>query len=207
MPSRSTCAIGRGRLPRVAALPGDLAAIDLLVNNAGLRSASSRRSAPIWTTGSRWSIPTSRGSCTSRARCCPAWSSGAAAISSIWARSPAPIPYPGGNVYGATKAFVRQFSLNLRADLFGTPVRVTNVEPGLVGGTEFSSVRFGGDADRPPSCTRAPMRSRQRTWPRPCTGPPACPRTSTSTPSSSCRSRKRSGPGRAPHAAGRLISG
>ena len=54
-------------------------------------------------------------------------------------------PYPGGNVYGATKAFVRQFSLNLRADLFGTRVRVTEIEPGLVGGTEFSSVRFKGD--------------------------------------------------------------
>lgn len=54
-------------------------------------------------------------------------------------------PYPGGNVYGATKAFVRQFSLNLRADLAGTRVRVTDVELGLVGGTEFSGVRFGGD--------------------------------------------------------------
>lgn len=54
-------------------------------------------------------------------------------------------PYPGGNVYGATKAFVDQFSLNLRADLLGTPVRVTNIEPGLCGGTEFSSVRFKGD--------------------------------------------------------------
>ncbi|WP_129792862.1 SDR family NAD(P)-dependent oxidoreductase [Sphingosinicella sp. CPCC 101087] len=57
-------------------------------------------------------------------------------------------PYPGGNVYGATKAFVRQFSLNLRADLTGTKVRVTDIEPGLVGGTEFSAVRFGGDAER-----------------------------------------------------------
>ena len=54
-------------------------------------------------------------------------------------------PYPGGNVYGATKAFVRQFSLNLRADLLGTRVRITDVEPGLVGGTEFSTVRFRGD--------------------------------------------------------------
>jgi len=54
-------------------------------------------------------------------------------------------PYPGGNVYGATKAFVRQFSLNLRADLLGTKVRITDVEPGLVGGTEFSTVRFRGD--------------------------------------------------------------
>ena len=56
-------------------------------------------------------------------------------------------PYPGGNVYGATKAFVKQFSLNLRADLAGTGVRVTNIEPGLAE-TEFSVVRFAGDADK-----------------------------------------------------------
>ena len=53
-------------------------------------------------------------------------------------------PYPGGNVYGATKAFVHQFSLNLRADLIGHNVRVTSVEPGMAE-TEFSEVRFGGD--------------------------------------------------------------
>ncbi len=57
-------------------------------------------------------------------------------------------PYPGGNVYGASKAFVDQFSLNLRADLLGTQVRVTNIEPGLCGGTEFSNVRFKGDDDK-----------------------------------------------------------
>lgn len=54
-------------------------------------------------------------------------------------------PYRGANAYGATKAFVRQFSLNLRADLAGTRIRVTDVAPGLVGGTEFSSVRLNGD--------------------------------------------------------------
>lgn len=57
-------------------------------------------------------------------------------------------PYPGANVYGASKAFVRQFSLNLRADLYQTPIRVTNIEPGLAGGTEFSNVRFHGDDDK-----------------------------------------------------------
>lgn len=57
-------------------------------------------------------------------------------------------PYAGGNVYGATKAFVRQFSLGLRADLHGTRVRVTNIEPGLVGGTEFSAIRFKGNEDK-----------------------------------------------------------
>jgi 3-hydroxy acid dehydrogenase/malonic semialdehyde reductase len=57
-------------------------------------------------------------------------------------------PYPGGHVYGASKAFVTQFSLNLRADLVGLSVRVTDLEPGLVGGTEFSVNRFGGDTAR-----------------------------------------------------------
>jgi len=54
-------------------------------------------------------------------------------------------PYPGGHVYGGTKAFVKQFTLNLKADLAGTNVRVTDIEPGLCGGTEFSTVRFAGD--------------------------------------------------------------
>ncbi len=53
--------------------------------------------------------------------------------------------YPGGNVYGASKAFVEQFTLGLKADLIGTGVRVSCIEPGMVGGTEFSAVRFAGD--------------------------------------------------------------
>ena len=57
-------------------------------------------------------------------------------------------PYPGGNVYGATKAFVHQFSLNLRADLLKTRIRVSCVEPGMVEGTEFSAVRFHGDTEK-----------------------------------------------------------
>lgn len=56
-------------------------------------------------------------------------------------------PYPGGNAYGGVKAFVHQFSLNLRADLVGTGVRVTSFEPGLAE-TEFSLVRFKGDAEK-----------------------------------------------------------
>lgn len=54
-------------------------------------------------------------------------------------------PYFGGNVYGATKAFVRQFSRNLRTDVLGTNIRVTNIAPGMVGESEFSQVRFHGD--------------------------------------------------------------
>ena len=56
-------------------------------------------------------------------------------------------PYQGGNVYGATKAFVKQFSLNLRSDLQGTGVRVTNIEPGMAE-SEFSVVRFAGDKSK-----------------------------------------------------------
>jgi len=55
--------------------------------------------------------------------------------------------YAGGNVYGAAKAFVKQFSLNLRADLIGTNIRVTNVEPGQAE-TQFSLIRFKGDAEK-----------------------------------------------------------
>lgn len=56
-------------------------------------------------------------------------------------------PYPGGNVYGGTKAFVKQFALNLRADLLGKNVRVTNIEPGMAE-TEFMMVRLKGDAEK-----------------------------------------------------------
>jgi len=55
-------------------------------------------------------------------------------------------PYKGGAVYGGTKAFVRQFSLDLRSDLAGTGVRVTSVEPGMAE-TEFTVVRTGGDKE------------------------------------------------------------
>lgn len=56
--------------------------------------------------------------------------------------------YPGSTVYGASKAFVKQFSLNLRADLSSKNIRVTDIEPGLAGGSEFSLVRFKGDEKR-----------------------------------------------------------
>ena len=56
-------------------------------------------------------------------------------------------PYPGGNVYGGSKAFVTQFSRNLRCDLLGTKVRVTCIQPGMAE-TEFSKVRFKGDQEK-----------------------------------------------------------
>jgi NADP-dependent 3-hydroxy acid dehydrogenase YdfG len=56
-------------------------------------------------------------------------------------------PYPGGNVYGATKSFVQHFSRGLRADLLGKHIRVTNIDPGMAE-TDFSRVRYKGDAGK-----------------------------------------------------------
>ncbi len=77
-------------------------------------------------------------------------------------------PYPGGNVYGATKAFVHQFSLNLRSDLHGTGVRVTCIEPGLVGGTGvLRVVRFGAAMRRRPrTSTRTASAAHRRRYRR-----------------------------------------
>jgi 3-hydroxy acid dehydrogenase / malonic semialdehyde reductase len=128
-----------------AALPPEFAGIDVLVNNAGLAlgvEPAQKADLGDWET----MIDTN---CTGLVRVTHAFLPGMVArnrghiinlgsTAGSW-------PYAGGNVYGASKAFVRQFSLNLRADLTGTALRVTDIEPGLCGGTEFSSVRFRGD--------------------------------------------------------------
>jgi 3-hydroxy acid dehydrogenase/malonic semialdehyde reductase len=132
----------------IAALPADWAEIDVLVNNAGLAlglEPAQRADLDAWDT----MVDTNTKGVMYMTR---------AVLPGMVARDRGHVvnmgsvaalyPYPGGNVYGATKAFVKQFSLNLRADLFGTRVRVTDIEPGLVGGSEFSVVRFGGDAAR-----------------------------------------------------------
>ncbi len=132
----------------IAGLPADFAEIDLLVNNAGLAlglEAAQAADLDNWDTmvdtnikGLMYVTRTVLPGMVARNR---------GHVINIGSTAGA-YAYPGGNVYGATKAFVRQFSLNLRADLQGTRVRVTDVAPGLVGGTEFSSVRFGGDEGR-----------------------------------------------------------
>ena len=128
-------------------LPAEYAEIDVLVNNAGL----ARGLDPAHKADSDdWKVMIDT-NCSGLAYCTNAVLPGMVErrrghiinLGSIAGT----YPYPGGNVYGATKAFVHQFSLNLRADLPGTGVRVTCVEPGLVGGTEFSTVRFAGDQD------------------------------------------------------------
>ena len=129
----------------LATLPAEFADIDVLVNNAGLALGLERaQSAALddWETMVDTNI---KGLmyCT-RAMLPGMVARGCGHIVNLGSTA-GEWPYPGGNTYGATKAFVRQFTLNLRADLVGTGVRATDIEPGLCGGTEFSTVRFHGD--------------------------------------------------------------
>ena len=135
-----------------AALPGSLPTawqeVDVLVNNAGLAlgtAPAQQASLEDWETMVATNV-------TGLIRLTHALLPGMVArdrghIVNL-SSTAASYPYPGGNVYGASKAFVSQFSANLKADLVGTGVRVTDLEPGLVGGSEFSKVRFGGDPEK-----------------------------------------------------------
>ncbi len=129
----------------LAALPKDWKQLDVLVNNAGLAlgvEPAHNASLDDWET----MIETNcKGLVTMTRRVLPDMvARGSGLIINLGSVAGA-YPYPGGNVYGATKAFVDQFTLNLRADLVGTGVRATNIAPGLCGGTEFSNVRFKGN--------------------------------------------------------------
>ena len=129
----------------LAALPAAWQAIDVLVNNAGLAlgiEPAHRASLEDWET----MIETNcKGLVTMTRLVLPGMvERGSGTVINLGSVAGA-YPYPGGNVYGATKAFVDQFTVNLRADLVGTGVRATNLAPGLCGGTEFSNVRFKGD--------------------------------------------------------------
>jgi 3-hydroxy acid dehydrogenase / malonic semialdehyde reductase len=128
----------------VAGLPSDFAAVDLLVNNAGLAlGLNPAQDADL----DEWDqmIDTN---CKGLVYCTRAILPGMVARRTGHVISLGSVagsyPYPGGNVYGGTKAFVHQFSLNLRSDLHGTGVRVTSIEPGMAD-TEFSLTRFSGD--------------------------------------------------------------
>ena len=127
-------------------LPPDWAEVDLLVNNAGLAlglEPAHKASLDDWDTMVDTNI---KGLLYSTRALLPGMVARNRGHLINMGSTAAEFPYPGGNVYGGTKAFVYQFSLNLRADLLGTAVRVTDIEPGLTSGTEFSAVRFHGDA-------------------------------------------------------------
>lgn len=127
----------------VDALPAPFATLDLLVNNAGLAlgTTPAQRSDPAqW----RQMIDTNiTGTVLLTHTLLPRLLAARGLIVNIGSVA-GTYPYPGGNVYGASKAFLQQFSLNLRSDLHGTGVRVTSIEPGLAA-TEFTLVRTGGD--------------------------------------------------------------
>lgn len=129
----------------LAALPADWKDIDVLVNNAGLALGTEpahNASLEEWET----MIDTNcKGLVTMTRQILPQMVARDSGLIINIGSIAGAYPYPGGNVYGATKAFVDQFTLNLRADLVGTGVRATNIAPGLCGGTEFSNVRFRGD--------------------------------------------------------------
>jgi len=123
------------------ALPEDFREIDLLINNAGLAlglEPAQQASLSNWKTMIDTNI-TALVSITHKLL--PALVARKGAIINLSSVA-ANYPYPGGNVYAGTKAFVRQFSLDLRADLHGTGVRVTSIEPGMAE-TEFTLVRTG----------------------------------------------------------------
>lgn len=124
-------------------LPAEFAAIDCLVNNAGLALGTvpaQQAALDQWKTMIDTNV-TALVSITHKLL--PALIERKGIIVNISSVA-GNYPYTGGNVYGGTKAFVRQFSLNLRSDLAGTGVRVTSIEPGMVE-TEFTLVRTGGD--------------------------------------------------------------
>lgn len=129
----------------LAALPEAFAGIDCLVNNAGLAlgtEPAQRASLESWKTMIDTNV-TALVSLTHKLL--PALIERKGAIVNLSSVA-ATYPYTGGNAYGGTKAFVRQFSLGLRSDLSGTGVRVTSIEPGMVE-TEFTLVRTGGNQD------------------------------------------------------------
>jgi len=136
-----------GALAALASLPPDFSRVDVLVNNAGLAlglEGAPRCSLDEW---DQMIDTNCRGLATLTRLLLPGMvERGVGHVVNVGSVAGS-YPYPGGNVYGATKAFVHQLSLGLRADVVGSGVRVTSVEPGMAE-TEFALVRFQGDAEK-----------------------------------------------------------
>ncbi len=129
----------------VASLPAEFAAVDVLVNSAGLAlglEGAPRASLDDWEqmidTNCRGLVALTRAVLPGMVERGRGHVVNVGSVAGTY-------PYPGGNVYGATKAFVHQFTLNLKADLLGTGVRATSIEPAMTD-TEFSLVRLKDDA-------------------------------------------------------------
>ncbi len=131
-----------------AALPPDFTEIDVLVNNAGLALGAGPAQQAALDDWEQMIDTNTKGLVVMTRLVLPGMIArrrghiiNIGSVAGNW-------PYPGGHVYCATKAFVRQFSLALRADVLGSGVRITNIEPGMVAGTNFSRVRYHGDAQK-----------------------------------------------------------
>jgi len=129
----------------IAALPAAFRDVDLLINNAGLALGTAPAQLANLEQWQQMIETNVTGLATMTHKLVPKLVERRSAIINISSVA-ATYPYPGGNVYGGTKAFVSQFSLGLRSDLHGTGVRVTSVEPGMAE-TEFTLVRTGGNKD------------------------------------------------------------
>jgi 3-hydroxy acid dehydrogenase/malonic semialdehyde reductase len=131
----------------VAALPGEVAEVDVLVNNAGLALGLEDAATADLDNWDRMVDTNCKGLMYVTRAVLPGMVERRRGHVVNLGSIAGTYPYPGGNAYGATKAFVHQFSLNLRSDLHGTGIRVTSIEPGMAE-TEFSEVRFAGDRER-----------------------------------------------------------
>ena len=127
----------------IEALPPAYRDIDLLLNNAGLAQGTAPAQQASLEDWQRMIDTNITALVTLTRALLPRLVERRGAIINV-SSTAATYPYTGGNVYGGTKAFVSQFSLNLRADLHGTGVRVTSLEPGMAE-TEFTLVRTHGD--------------------------------------------------------------
>ncbi len=132
----------------IRGLPDGFADIDVLVNNAGLALGLGNAQNADW---NDWSTMIET-NCSAAAHLIQLLLPGMVARARGHVINVGSVagsyPYPGGNIYAASKAFIEALTLNLKADLFGTAVRVTNIEPGMVGGdSEFSLVRNKGNAE------------------------------------------------------------
>lgn len=127
----------------VKSLPAAFADVDLLINNAGLALGTAPAQGASLDQWNQMIETNITGLATMTYKLLPKLIERKGAIINISSVA-ASYPYPGGNVYGGTKAFVTQFSLGLRSDLHGTGVRVTSIEPGMAE-TEFTLVRTHGD--------------------------------------------------------------
>ena len=135
----------RKALESLGKLEGGWGEVDLLINNAGLAPPMSTVEETDWNRVEEVLDTNITGLIALTRALLPTLIRRKGAIINLSSVA-ATYPYKGGAIYGGTKAFVRQFSLDLRCDLAGTGVRVTSIEPGMAE-TEFTIVRTGGDKD------------------------------------------------------------